>query len=370
MRKPALLVAFALALTSCAPLGFSGGCGGTEVMANFEQVGDLVEAADVQSSDVEIGTIQEIELDESEWHAQVTLCLDSEEEVPRDVEAVIRTTSLLGEKFVDLKPQSTGPPFLEDGDIIGVESTSKATELEDVFARLGLILGTGNLEELNRFTAAQAKILDNNAGELKEVLSRLRRFTDTLVSRKGDIAASIDSLDDVSRTALQNTQVLQRFLDSFGEASGVLADQKEGLQDLLVALDEFTDISIRLLHATDQGLTKQFAKLRPVLQTVVNNGRNLERTIATLATFSDWFPETMPGDYLQLDVCQALETTTQGTTCPQSDRNDREAAAGSRAGSRDGDAGSDDADTGDDDSSEPSTGDLETILRVPLEERD
>ena len=357
IRKLAFVVLLGLTSSSCAVLGMTPACGGTEVIANFEQVGDLVEAANVQSSDVKIGSIQNIELDQSEWLAQVTMCIDKEEEVPADVEAIVRTTSLLGEKFVDLKPNSEGAPYLQDGDIIDVENTSKATELEDVFARLGAILGTGNLEELNRFTAAQAKILGDNAGELKEVLGRLRQFTDLLVSRKGDIASSIDTLDDVSRTALQNTQVLQRFLDSFGDASGVLADQKEGLQDLLVSLDQFTEISLRLLEATDQGLTEQFAKLRPVLQTIVNHAGDVRKTLTTLATFSDWFPESMPGDYLQLDVCQAIETTTQGTTCPQSDRNDDESAA----------AGGESAPGGSPETDDPSSGDLETILRVPLE---
>ncbi len=348
---------FGLASTSCAALGVTGGCDGTEVIGEFEQVADLVEAANVQSSDVPIGSITEIELDEGDWVAQVTMCLDADEKVPADVEAVVRTTSLLGEKFIDLKPQSVGAPYLEDGDVIEVDQTSKATELEDVFARLATILGTGNLAEINRFTAAQAKILGENAGELKEVLGRLRQFTDLLVSRKGDIAASIDSLDDISRTALGNTEVLQRFLDSFGRASSVLANQKKGLQDLLVSLDRFSEVSIRLLEATDQGLTKQFRRLRPVLETLRANSGNLRRTLTTLATFTDWFPETMPGDYLQLDICQALETTTQGTTCPQSDRNDDESLA---SGDSEGDAGSDDQPEA------PSSGDLETILEVPL----
>ena len=87
---------------------------------------------------------------------------------------------------------------------------------------------------------------------------------------------------------------------------------------------------------------------------------NLRRTLTTLATFSDWFPESMPGDYLQLDICQALETTTQGTTCPQSDKIDDE----SRRATTGEDAASEER------SEEPSSGDLETILRVPLEGRD
>ena len=358
-RLSGLVAALALATTSCAALGLTGSCGGTEVIANFEELGDLVEAANVQSADVKIGSITEIELDQSTWHARVTMCLEAEEKVPADLEAVVRTTSLLGEKFIDLRPQSVGAPYLEDGAIIGIDRTSKATELEDVFAQLATILGTGNLEEINRFTAAQAKILGEHSGDLKEVLGRLRQFTDTLVGRKGDIAASIDSLDDVSRFALGNSATLQRFLDSFGDASSVLADQKEGLQQLLVSLDRFSDISIRLLHATEAGLTEQFTKLRPVLRTVVANSSNLRRAIKTLATFSDWFPETMPGDYLQLDVCQAIETTTQGKTCPQSDQRDDESAAT-------GGDSEEDAPPPPDNTS----GDLETILRVPLGGRD
>ena len=356
-RVLGLLLAGAVATTSCAALGVSSGCDGTEVIAEFDQVGDLVEASNVQSSDVVIGSITDIELNKAEWLAQVTMCLKAEEKVPADLEAIVRTTSLLGEKFIDLKPLSEGEPYLQDGDIIGVEHTSKATELEDVFARLATILGTGNLEELNRFTASQAKILGEHSGDLAEVLSRLRRFTDTLVGRKGDIAASIESLDDVARTALNNQSVLTRFLGSFGDASEVLADQKEGLQDLLVALDQFTEVSIRLLEATDEGLTDQFASLRPVLQTVLENSDNVRRILRTLDRFSDWFPETMPGDYLQLDVCQAIETFTQGTTCPQSDRRDNESATSSSSGGETEEA---------DGPAEPDAGDLETILRGPL----
>ena len=353
MRRIALLITSGLLMSSCAALGVTTGCDGTEVIAFFEQVGDLVQAANVQSSDVKIGSIQEIELDQENWHARITMCLDEDEKIPRDLEAVVRTTSLLGEKFIDLRPASDGPPYLKDGDIIGVERTSKATELEDVFAELAEVVGVGNLHQINTFTSAQAKILRNNADDLREVLSRLRQFSDVLVSRKGDIASAIDSLDDVSRNALANQAILERFLDSFGDAAAVLANQKEGLQALLSSLERFTTVGIALLDATDEGLTKQFAKLRPVLRTIVANAKNLRTTLTTLATFTEWFPETMPGDYLQLDVCQALETHKQGETCEQSVQNDDPDATAS-SGDADGDE------------STPKEDDLEEIFRLPL----
>ncbi|MDQ4124967.1 MAG: MCE family protein, partial [Actinomycetota bacterium] len=245
MRRTAFVALAGLLATSCAALGYAGKCGGTSVIANFEQVGDLVEAANVQSSDVVIGTVSKIEL--KGWDAAVTMCLDKDEQIPADVEARIRTTSLLGEKFVDLRPRTEGPPYLEDGAVLGTEDTGKATELEDVFAELAGILGSGNLEDLNRFTASQAEILRDNAGELRTVLAELREFTDTLATRKDDIGAAIDSLDNVARAVVDEQGVLKRFLDSFADSSGVLADQKGSLNDLLYSLDRFTRISVQLL---------------------------------------------------------------------------------------------------------------------------
>lgn len=352
-RRASLLVLAGLLGTSCAALGYAGKCEGTSVIANFEQVGDLVEAANVQSSDVVVGTVQKIEL--KGWEAAVSMCLDADEQIPADVEARIRTTSLLGEKFVDLRPRTEGPPYLEDGAVLGIEDTGKASELEEVFAELAGILGSGNLEDLNRFTASQAEILRDNAGELRTVLAELNEFTGTLATRKDDIAGAIDSLDRVARAVVDEQGVLKRFLDSFADSSGVLADQKGSLNDLLFSLDRFTRISVQLLEATESGLDEQFRELRPVLRTVVRNSERVRETVQTLATFSEYFPESMPGDYLQLDVCQALpEDYEQGTTCPQSDNGD---PGDGLSRGRDGRNRADEM------------SDLERLLRKPLERR-
>ena len=321
LRKIGLLAVIALTSTSCAALGIGGGCSGTPLIAEFEQVGDLVENSNVQSRDVEIGNIEKIEL--AGWNARVHMCLDEGEHIPADARAVVRTTSLLGEKFVDLTSTTQHPPYLEAGDIIPLSRTGKATELEDVFARLAAILGTGNLEDINTFTKSQRTILEGNAGNLRQLLTDLRDFTDTLSSRRGDISTAIEGLNDVSTTVLADRDTLERFLASFGDAAGILADQKDGLRELLLALDDFSDVSLRLLDATEEGINKQFDRLRPVLQTAVENSDNVVKTLQTLATYSEWFPESMPGDYLQLDVCLAVpEQYHQGVTCPQNAKND------------------------------------------------
>jgi phospholipid/cholesterol/gamma-HCH transport system substrate-binding protein len=231
-----------------------------------------------------------------------------------------------------LRPRTSGAPYLQDGAVLGLDQTSKATELEDVFAKLAAVLGTGNLEQINRFTSAQAKILRGRAQQVREVLNKLRRFTDILADRRVEIAQAIDSLDSVAQRAVGDSAVLRSFLRSFADSSDVLATNKEGLQSLVFALDRFSSISAQLLAQTESGINKQFQDLRPVLRTVVGDSGRLRRTLRTLATFTQYFPETMPGDYLQLDVCQAApDSYDQGTTCAQSIKNDDPQATSSNA---------------------------------------
>ena len=362
LRRLGLLVAIALASTSCAALGVGGGCDGTSLIAQFEQVGDLVEKSNVQSRDVEIGSVDKIELDG--WQARVHMCLDKGEQIPADARAIVRTTSLLGEKFVDLSSTTLEPPYLESGDIIPLSRTSKATELEDVFARLASILGAGNLEDINTFTKSQRTILEGNTENIRGLLTDLRDFTDTLSSRRGDISSAIEGLNDVSTTVLADRQTLERFLESFGDATGILASQKEGLQELLLALDDFSQVSLRLLNATEVGISKQFDRLRPVLRTLVQNSDNVVKTLQTLATYSEWFPESMPGDYLQLDICQAIpHEYNQGVNCPQNAKTDDPDLIPSLNGGQEPPA----EDENPDSVTEDAESAVELILRRPLE---
>ncbi len=104
--------ALAGALSGCAR-------GGTTIVATFEDVGDLQTRGSVQVADVRVGQIEKISLTK-DFRARVRLNLNPGVKVPRDSNALLRTTSLLGEKFVELRPNgepSAGPHF-RDGDVI------------------------------------------------------------------------------------------------------------------------------------------------------------------------------------------------------------------------------------------------------------
>ena len=190
----ALAVVLALAASACT----IGDDGKHRVIAYFEDVGDLVEAGSVQMNDVEIGSVENIELvvRDGEMVARVTLAIDGDERIAReDLGALIRQTSLLGEQFVQLVPAAAGPPFV-DGDrtVIPVERTDRRVDIETFLQDLAAFIGEGGLDDLNRFTHAQALILEGRSDTLGAAIEELDRFTGTLANRMQDVGIAIDRL--------------------------------------------------------------------------------------------------------------------------------------------------------------------------------
>ncbi|MET0160188.1 MAG: MCE family protein, partial [Acidimicrobiales bacterium] len=101
-RASVAVLGLLLALTGCSLPG-SGGGDRLHATTTFEDVADLAPGAPVFMADVRIGNVTAIDLDDTGTKATLALAFDRSAEVPADVEARIRRTSPLGEKFVELR---------------------------------------------------------------------------------------------------------------------------------------------------------------------------------------------------------------------------------------------------------------------------
>jgi phospholipid/cholesterol/gamma-HCH transport system substrate-binding protein len=316
-RLLSLVIAAAISFSGCA---LTGNVDGNEVVAYFEDAGDLVQGANVQMLDVEIGIINEIEyeLRDGTMLAKVTLALDPKVDVPADgISAVIRQTSLLGEQFLELVPGTEGPPYIgAKGTTIDVADTDRRVDIETFLSDLSSFVGSGALEDLNRFTHAQALILEERGERLGNTIEELERFTSVLADRKLDIASAIDHLAGAGKTLAANTATLDSFLDSLEDANVLLADQGDELQLLFSSLRRFGTVSSRFLSEHEQAIDRQFRALRPVLQAIAGADGELRADIGQLATFLELFTKSLgggpggtgKGDYIQVQavICEAL----------------------------------------------------------------
>lgn len=98
------------------------------IYANFNDTGGLTPRGRVSMAGVTVGTIESIALDKDTFQARVTMSIDSNvDNIPADSSAVIRTSGLLGEQYIDI---SIGADMesLKEGDTF--YSTQSAMNLE------------------------------------------------------------------------------------------------------------------------------------------------------------------------------------------------------------------------------------------------
>lgn len=299
MRRLLLLAVLAAAMASAC-----GSSGGRTIVAEFTDVGDLVPRANVQQSDAVVGTIRSIDLVQrgDEWVARVALRLDPDAKVTRGTRAIVRSTSLLGEKYVDLvAPRGPGTELPDDA-VIPVGNNAKAPELEAVFSQLGALLQSGGLEDLAKLTSASAMILEGREEDVGRVLDGTAKLLASLRAQKDALASGVADLASASKTLNARRDTLGKALDVSDDALSIVASQQHELDDLVVQLDKLGKPLADLTRAHKDDTDAQVKALNKIVPQLYGVRSTLEHALRELPDFTRLFARAAPGDYVQLDV--------------------------------------------------------------------
>ncbi len=106
---------------------------GYELIANFDNVGDLRARAPVTIAGVKVGQVRAIKLDNSTYRGVVTLLIDKQVRLPGGTSANIYTEGLLGSNYISLTPGFDDEKMLRPGDTIG--DTHSAIVLENLIGQ-------------------------------------------------------------------------------------------------------------------------------------------------------------------------------------------------------------------------------------------
>jgi phospholipid/cholesterol/gamma-HCH transport system substrate-binding protein len=104
-------------------------------VARFTNASGLRTGSTVRVAGVPIGEVAEVKLDHKDVVALVTLRLDASVKLDDDTSAAVRSSGLIGEKFIALDPGSSGVPLAPGALIVDTQS---AVDLEDIISRFAL----------------------------------------------------------------------------------------------------------------------------------------------------------------------------------------------------------------------------------------
>jgi len=110
------------------------------LQARFLNAGGLNEGSSVQIAGVKVGTVGSITLNKEQMVAMVEIKLPTDLVLDDDTIASIKSTGLIGDKFLALNPGGSGIP-LEAGEVI--VDTESAVDIEDLISRFAF----GSIDE-------------------------------------------------------------------------------------------------------------------------------------------------------------------------------------------------------------------------------
>lgn len=292
-RATALACASALALSGCdfdvfslpLPGGADLGDDPYSVKVEFRDVLDLVPQSSVKVNDVTVGKVTDIDLDG--WHAEVTVALNGDVELPDNAHAEIRQTSLLGEKFVSLAPppDGAGANLLSEGDVIPLDRSGRNPEVEEVLGAMSLLLNGGGVAQLKTISAELNKAFEGRESDIRSVLDQLDTFMGQLDDNKEDIVQAIESLNDLAKSINEQRGSIELALDEMPAALASIDQQRDDLVTMLEALDELSAVGTEVIRQSKTATVDSLRALDPVLTKLAEAGDSFPKSLQVFLTY-------------------------------------------------------------------------------------
>jgi phospholipid/cholesterol/gamma-HCH transport system substrate-binding protein len=292
------------------------------VVAHFGDVLDLVPHAGVKVHDVAVGRVDTIELAKDNTTAVVTMLVNGDVRLPANADAELRQSSLLGEKFVELQSPKAPSGALRDGAVIPLDRTGRNPEIEEVLGALSLLLNGGGIAQLSTIVGEVNQALSGNEPELRATLSNIDTVVRTLDGEKDNITRAIDALGRLSANLAAQTGDITVALEQLGPGLSVVNEQRDQLVTMLNALENLSTVAVDTVNRSRDDLVDDLELLAPTVQKLAESGANLPNSLQFLVTypFSDYFLNTVKGDYVNVDVkfdldlSSLLETVENAST--------------------------------------------------------
>ncbi len=257
----------------------------------FDDVLDLVPQSAVKVDGIAVGRVDSIKVAPDGWTASVRVVVNNSVKLPSNAHAEVKQTNLLGEKFIELtRPtaDASAKP-LHDGEVIPVQNTRHATEVEQVLGALSLLLNGGGIAQLQPIVTELNKTLGGREDRVRSLLNQADTLIKGLNDQVGDIQHALDGLGTLSERVGQQSDQIAKILDELPAGIHILDQQRPELIGLLTQLNRVGKAGISVLDKSKENLIDDLVALRPTLQELGRSAPDLVTAFPLIPTYP--FPD-------------------------------------------------------------------------------
>lgn len=283
---------------SSLPLPGAVGTDGYAVSMTFTDATNLVVRETCRTNDVVVGTVESVELND-ELQAEVVCRIRKDVALPANVRAMIRETSLLGERYVALDPPATEEPQgeLAADTVIPVADTHVVPNVEVVFGALSQVLNGGGLASIETISRELATAFEG--ADLTATMGEIQHLVGTLDANRDEVVNALTSLNRLAGRLSRQRSVIATALDTVPDGLEALERQRPRLIRTVEALARLSDVALPLIRDSKATTVANLRDLEVVLRELATEKRLLTDAIEGIITFP--FPTnslaTAQGDY-------------------------------------------------------------------------
>jgi len=180
---------------------------------------------------VPVGTVASLSVEHDQ--AVATLLIQPDASIRVDVVAGIRARSLLGEKYVELRPQSLSAPLLADGAVLVIEV--EQTEIDEMVNAIGPMLTGIDPERMGALIAR----LDDALAADPERLIRWSDHVDAILEHGAASSVELPALIAETRSMVLEARATIREVDQLAHrASSGLESLESGVEPWSEVLED------------------------------------------------------------------------------------------------------------------------------------
>jgi phospholipid/cholesterol/gamma-HCH transport system substrate-binding protein len=272
---------------------------GYVVYAYFHDTAGLYEQTKIKVAGVNAGTLEKIGL--VNGVAQLTLRIDPGVTLYSDASAGIRTTGLLGDKFLEIKVGSL-PPTLKDGDTI--RYIDEFIDIDDMFRNFDNLsqninqMVTALTEPEVKDSLRQAAInLKDISDSLKNVVTGNEQRLDRIIAKMDSLTTSLDELVATNKAPLSNS--ISNIEELTASLKTMLEENKENINNLVTKTSATMD-SINVVAKKvekGEGTIGKLVHDEKLYSALTNAVGGVSNTISAIDRFKTFI--TFRGEYLE-----------------------------------------------------------------------
>ncbi|WP_040863095.1 MCE family protein [Nocardia niigatensis] len=207
------------------------GIGTYTVTADFAEAGGIYESASVTYRGVEIGRVTRVDLDNGT--VKVRMQLRDGWHIPSAAAASIKSTSAIGEQYVDLVPSDEHGPYLSDGSEIPRLRTTVPIPTSDVLDKTQTLLASVSTDSLRTTLDETFQAVNGTGPALASLIESSAKFLDLAQADIGPTVTLLNDAEPLLHTGNSVRTELRSSVHDLGSFTDQLARSDADLRGVL-----------------------------------------------------------------------------------------------------------------------------------------